>query len=124
MPGVEHCCGERESLLLGGVMWADETVLLLLFVRVVGGKPLVLKFVQLKIITGELSCKSGNDEEMVDEPLIDLVNFEAHVATGEWLLVWAFDVKGFCEVSMDLRVLNRRMLLMLAQKFSPNLIEL
>ena len=100
-----------DSLLLGGVVCADLAVLHVLEVRVAGGgNPLVLKFVQLKIITGELSCKSGKEDEMVDEPLIDLVNLEAHVATGDWLLAGIDDDRGFCDVSMDLRVLKRRML--------------
>lgn len=108
---MEHCGGDRESLLLGVVEWLEDTVLLVVLAKLVGGKPLVLKLVQLKIITGELSCKSGNDEEM-EEPLIDFVNFEAHVATDDWLLfVCGSLVKGFWEVSIDLRVLKRRMLL-------------
>lgn len=57
---------------------ADTTVTVLL-----GGRPLVLKLVQLKIITGELSCKSGNEDDIDEEPLMVFENFEAHVATGE-----------------------------------------
>lgn len=59
---------------------------MLLLLTAADCKPLELKFVQLKIITGELSCKSGNDEEIVEVPLIVLVNFEAHVATDVVLL--------------------------------------
>lgn len=84
MPGVEHCRGDTESALLGGEVCADETALVLeLFVRLAGARSLVLKFVQLRIITGELSCKSGSDDEIFEEPLIDLVNLEAHIATGD-----------------------------------------
>ena len=86
--------------------------------------PLAFKFVQLKIITGELSCKSGNDEENVELPAIDLVNLAVHVVTAPTAAA-PLDLCVLCvvvalvaavaaaavvlpNVSIDLRVLKRR----------------
>lgn len=112
----------------GAVLWALMLMLLALWelaplLFVLGARPLVFKLVQLRIITGELSCKSGNEEDIDEEPLIDFVNFEAHDAMGEelcWVYVslapppladaLCWDAVAELKVSMDLRVLNRRIL--------------
>jgi len=99
-------------------------------VAVAVAPPLLVRVVQLSIMTGELSCRSGNDEDIAVLLAILLLNLLLHVAKAcdlcccllLVLLLWqmlllllnscccCWAAVNVLYVSVDLRVLKRRML--------------